>query len=139
MALNGHGLTAIMKAMNAEKLSLGRSGHFSRPTVRMVLASRAVIGECQPKTEVNGIRETAGEPIKGFYPAIVSEKDFYAVKAGFESRKLLLNANPLNSHWLNCFTRRIVPRLNRSASANHLAFSGTVPHSGQRSGVARRS
>lgn len=92
MALEGHGITAIVKSLNREKTAIGwRRDYWQRSYVSKILHNRAVIGEFQPHrlTHRDGkrLREPAGDPIKGYYPAVVSEQDFYAAQAGLKTRK----------------------------------------------------
>jgi len=47
---------------------------------RLLINNRTLIGEVQPHTVVNGKRVPTGEPVKGYYPAIIDEKLFYQVQ-----------------------------------------------------------
>jgi DNA invertase Pin-like site-specific DNA recombinase len=42
-----------------------------------IIHNRAVLGEYQPHSIQNGKRRPAGEPIPGYFPAIICETDFY--------------------------------------------------------------
>jgi len=88
LALNGHGLGHIARILNAECDPIGRAKHFAKATIALMFKSRSVIGEFQPHTSRAGtIREAVGEPIKGYYPAIISEQDYYAVQNALNARK----------------------------------------------------
>ena len=57
------------------------------PTFR-ILNNPAVIGEFQPHKIVDGKRKPDGEPIKGYFPAIIDEELFYRAQAGRIQRRL---------------------------------------------------
>jgi DNA invertase Pin-like site-specific DNA recombinase len=94
---SGHGISAIVRILNQEKVKTwgrGKSGHWNCSYLSELLHSRAVIGEFQPhitkRAEKGNYykRFKSGEPIKGYYPAIVPEKLFYEVQAKIgDSRK----------------------------------------------------
>lgn len=48
--------------------------------VRKILQERAVLGEYQPHRMVDGKRVPDGDPILNYYPAIVSQEQFHAVR-----------------------------------------------------------
>jgi DNA invertase Pin-like site-specific DNA recombinase len=80
LATAGYGHTAIIRKLTAEKVvPIGESKHWCRSYLHNILSDRRVIGEYQPK--VNHGRKREGEPIKGYFPAVVTEADFYAVRA----------------------------------------------------------
>ncbi|MCX5572318.1 recombinase family protein [Kaistia nematophila] len=90
MSIDGHGIYTIAKTLNREAVPTfrGRS-HWQVSAVRMgVLRNRAVIGEFQPQLRRGGVNEKIpeGEPIKDYFPAIVSEETFYAAQASMERR-----------------------------------------------------
>jgi DNA invertase Pin-like site-specific DNA recombinase len=55
--------------------------------VRMLLRERAVVGEYQPHTGRPGHEKAAGEPIPGYYPAVVTEDEWLRTQATIDSRK----------------------------------------------------
>jgi len=56
--------------------------------VAKILANRAVLGEFQPHVRQNGRRVPKGEPIKGYFPAIVDEQLFYRAQLAKSQRKI---------------------------------------------------
>jgi DNA invertase Pin-like site-specific DNA recombinase len=92
LALDGHGLGSITKKLNADATGLARVGYFNRSYVTKILKSRALIGEFQPhKVKYIGgkkRREPIGEPVKGYYPALITEDQFYAIQGQMSSRRL---------------------------------------------------
>jgi DNA invertase Pin-like site-specific DNA recombinase len=88
LATDGHGLGVITKRLNAEHVPVvGHAGHWARSYVGKLLANRAVMGECQPHKGRGKNRRTDGPPIPGYYPAVVSEKDWYAARAAAAARR----------------------------------------------------
>jgi DNA invertase Pin-like site-specific DNA recombinase len=92
MALDGLGYVAIAKALNADQVpTLGRgksqSKFWSISSVRKVLKNRSVLGEYQPHRLQDSRRVAVGEPIPDYFPAIVGERDFYAVQKHLEERR----------------------------------------------------
>jgi DNA invertase Pin-like site-specific DNA recombinase len=65
----------------------GRSGQWNMSYVRKILVWRAVFGECQLYILRDGKRVPDGDPIPNYYPAVVSEVDFYAAQAGLRGRR----------------------------------------------------
>jgi DNA invertase Pin-like site-specific DNA recombinase len=91
-AIDGHGLGVITKKLNAADvptISTGRAAKdfWPRSYVAKILANPAVIGQYQPYTGRGRKRKPDGEPIPDYYPAIVSEQDFYAARAALANRR----------------------------------------------------
>ena len=83
MALDGFGITAIVKTLNAETIpSVGRSKTgWHKAFVRRILANRVLIGEYQPCTGHNDTdRKPAGKPIVDYFPRLISDHDFYRIQ-----------------------------------------------------------
>jgi DNA invertase Pin-like site-specific DNA recombinase len=88
MARDGYGLGVITKRLNAEHVpTLGRAEHWPRSYVAKLLANRAVIGEYQPYTGRGTKRRPDGKPIANYYPAIITEQDWYAARAAIANRR----------------------------------------------------
>lgn len=62
--------------MNPKRKSEGWRGSY----IEKILGSRAVLGEFQPHRMVNRKRVPDGEPIQGYFPAIVPPETFHAVQ-----------------------------------------------------------
>lgn len=91
MIVEGRSINYALKTLNAAGVVIGtRRDYWVRSYIAKILHNRAVIGEFQPHRiahqEGRRTRIPDGEPIKGYFPAIVSEKDFYAVQATLKGR-----------------------------------------------------
>jgi DNA invertase Pin-like site-specific DNA recombinase len=88
MAREGRGLWQIVRTLNAET---GNKGivrkRFTIGYVSKILHMRAAIGEFQPHTYRDGKRQPIGDAIRGYYPPIISEEEFYAVQQSIASRR----------------------------------------------------
>lgn len=114
MSTKGHGSRVIAATLNQEGIpafSAGRknfSGLWGFSTVRHILDSRTTLGEYQPHIFIDGKRTPDGDPIKGQFPAAVTEDEFYLAQAARSSRKThgvtknTVNFNVL-AGILNCF------------------------------------
>jgi DNA invertase Pin-like site-specific DNA recombinase len=91
-ATEGLGKLRIVQALQADPKRYPPFGASRRWNVRyvdLILGNRAAFGEYQrysadPET---GQRVKEGEPVAGFYPAAISEQEFYAARAAMASRK----------------------------------------------------
>lgn len=94
LSTQGHGSRNIAAMLNQEGIpafSAGRknfSGLWGFSTVRHILDSRTTLGEYQPHIFIDGVRTPDGDPIKGFFPAVVDEETFYRAQAARGSRRL---------------------------------------------------
>jgi DNA invertase Pin-like site-specific DNA recombinase len=82
MAKNGFGYTRIIQALNQEKTPPARSKTWAVSTMQTILHNKAVIGECQPYKMIGDgySRIPDGPPIPHYFPAIISEKDFFLIQ-----------------------------------------------------------
>jgi hypothetical protein len=114
MSTKGHGSRVIAATLNQEGIpafSAGRknfSGLWGFSTVRHILDSRTTLGEYQPHIFIDGKRTPDGDPIKGQFPAVVTEDEFYLAQAARSSRKTHgVTKNTVNFNVLagifNCF------------------------------------
>jgi DNA invertase Pin-like site-specific DNA recombinase len=84
LAAAGYGVNAIMRRLAREKVEpIGRSGRWTRSYVGLLLKDRNVIGELQPRKR-DGTPD--GDPIPNYYPAVVSERQWLAARAGAAQR-----------------------------------------------------
>ncbi|MEX0746207.1 MAG: recombinase family protein [Phycisphaeraceae bacterium] len=88
MSLDGAGPLAIARAFNATNVPTftDRSTKWHVSTVRGILRSRALIGEYQPRNIRAGKRTPNGNPITGYYPALLDEDVFYRLQAAMDRR-----------------------------------------------------
>ncbi len=92
MAADGYGYGAIAKALNGEQVPPFGNGKrtaelWGTSSVKKLLGTRAVLGEYQPHTDRDGQRAKAGEPVKGYYPAVVTEAEYYAARSAIATRR----------------------------------------------------
>jgi hypothetical protein len=95
LARDGLGTAVIAQRLNKEGVPvLGRKTFKGQPVawgatmVHHLLTTRTVLGEYQPRSGRGSIqsRPTCGEPVAGYYPAVVDEDTFYAVQAALKRR-----------------------------------------------------
>ncbi|SDW30519.1 Site-specific DNA recombinase [Pseudomonas syringae] len=93
LTAEGYGSRVIAAKLNQEGIpafSAGRknlSGLWAFSTIRHILESRTVLGEYQPHIFIDGVRTPDGEPIAGFFPAAVTEDEYYLATAARASRR----------------------------------------------------
>jgi DNA invertase Pin-like site-specific DNA recombinase len=95
LALDGLGTRKIAGIL-AEECPEGLTGRgWQPPYINTLLRSRTVLGEFQPhvgrgaKKGRGSTRKPSGDPIPGYYPAIVSEADFLRVQDALAGRRYL--------------------------------------------------
>jgi DNA invertase Pin-like site-specific DNA recombinase len=93
LARAGYGIGGITKRLNTEKvppISRGKRAAkcWARSYVAKILGNRALVGEFQPYRKRKGERrQPDGPPIPGYYPAVATEEEWYAMRAAVASRK----------------------------------------------------
>lgn len=93
MAGSGYGVKRIIRVLAAEGVKpFGRAHHWSSTYVRKLLSSRQALGEFQPEKYEDlpdGTRRKVkdGPPIKGYYPAVVTEDEYALAQQGLGGRK----------------------------------------------------
>ena len=81
LSVAGLGGYTIANQFNEKKVPpLGPSPKWDQSTIHYILCNRATIGEHQPKRFQNGKRVPNGNPISGFYPAVIDERLFQAAQ-----------------------------------------------------------
>lgn len=94
LSAKGHGSRVIAATLNQEGISTfsadrkNSSGLWGFSTIRHILESRTTLGEYQPHTFIDGVRTPDGEPIKSYFPPVVTEEQFYLAAAARASRRL---------------------------------------------------
>lgn len=87
MCVEGLGKEAIARRLNARGVPPFKHGDgWGMSAVAELLKDRRTIGELQLCTKVGGPRRPIGEPIKGYFPAVVSEEIFYRAQAEIAKR-----------------------------------------------------
>jgi hypothetical protein len=85
----GMGSYTIARRLNAARTpTFGGSRGWRSSTVAKFLASRAVLGEFQPHRVVKRKQLPEGEPIKNYFPPIISEQLFYRAHAAKSVRRV---------------------------------------------------
>jgi hypothetical protein len=85
LSASGHGAALIVKKLTREKVpAFGASGRWTRAYVGLILKDRRVLGEFQPRRR-DGSPD--GPPLPHYYPAAISEAEFYAARAGAGSQR----------------------------------------------------
>lgn len=89
MSIEGLGDGLIAKTLNQEEVPTltGKGAWFGASINKCILRSRALIGEFQPSRMEKGKRVPDGEPIKGYYPPIIKEAEFYRMQESIQGRK----------------------------------------------------
>jgi hypothetical protein len=105
---------------------MGRSGRWSETYVRKVLHSRAALGEYQPTAFIDGRREKQGDPVPGYYPAVVTEAEWLAAQGAIASRERTTGRPGENE--ANLFTT-VAKEAHTRAS---LVLQGSTPKEGPR-------
>jgi DNA invertase Pin-like site-specific DNA recombinase len=89
MAQEGYGVNTICRKLNDEGVKpWGRGKVWTEAVVYRYLTCRTVIGEWHPGTGGRGgvKRGKTGEPIKDYFPRVVTERVFYATQAAMKER-----------------------------------------------------
>jgi hypothetical protein len=81
LSLSGLGCYTIAKRLNDKRVpAFGPSAKWDQSTIHNILASRATVGEHQPKQYRNRREFPVGDPIPDYYPSVVDEDLFQAVQ-----------------------------------------------------------
>jgi DNA invertase Pin-like site-specific DNA recombinase len=87
-ATDGHGIGVIVKKLNADGIpTIGAADYWARSYVAKILSNRAVVGEYQPYAGRAKKRHPDGEPIPNYYPALLTEQEWYAARAALANRR----------------------------------------------------
>ena len=102
LARNGYGQVVTAQKMRAEKVKpIGYTDHWTRPYISILLSDRRAVGDFQPRKR-DGSAD--GEPIKGYFPAVVTEAEWQAARNGAASRRQPGKKNaPPNGSLTNLF------------------------------------
>jgi len=91
--VDGLGARQITQKLNqgripniAEGTRVNSTSRWSQNYVELILRTKAVVGEYQPCKLVGSKRIPEGNPIAGYFPAVVDEETYYAAQAAKKSR-----------------------------------------------------
>lgn len=92
LALKGHGNDAISRILNTEKVHPWGYGKRLAPFwhvsyIQKILTNRAVLGEFQLHSQVEGKRVPVGDVIPDYFPAVISEDLFNRVQSAKQGRR----------------------------------------------------
>jgi DNA invertase Pin-like site-specific DNA recombinase len=99
LKLKGHGVRSIESQLNtagvwhAPASAKRKTSGWRHSYINKVLRERSVLGEYQPHRKVKGKRIKDGEPIEGYFPAIVKPEVFHAVQQQLAKNKGTGGAN----------------------------------------------
>ncbi len=87
LAIDGYGVNSIARKFNDEAVQpISRASCWHKSYITKTLRNRAVLGEYQPHVGHAGDRRPLGEPIKGYYPRIVSDAVWAKAQAAISGR-----------------------------------------------------
>lgn len=105
LAASGLGNYSIVRRLNSEGIkNFGRADSWSTSSVQVLLNNRSVLGEFQPHTKINKKRVPDGEPVKDYFPVVVSEELFYRVKELRKGKVLKNSAGAKGTTYSNLFS-----------------------------------
>jgi DNA invertase Pin-like site-specific DNA recombinase len=85
MSADGYGVPSIIKKLTAEGVpSIGRTSRWTRAYIGTILNGRRVLGEYQPRDRDG---KPVGDPVPGYYPAVVSEDEWLQARAAVQQRR----------------------------------------------------
>lgn len=89
MCANTTGLYGIARHLNETKVPVfGRGQLWHRSYISKIVTNRAVLGEFQPQKRINGKSTPVGDPIKNYYPEVLTEEEFHLANAAISSRTM---------------------------------------------------
>ncbi len=81
--LGGMAVTKIARTLNNSKIKTFTGKQWVATTVKYLLKSPSVIGDYHAGKREKGRKVKTGQVVKGYYPPIISGKDFYRAQARF--------------------------------------------------------
>jgi DNA invertase Pin-like site-specific DNA recombinase len=85
LTIGGYGIPRIVARLTTEKVpAIGKTGRWVKGYIGRILRDRRAMGEYQPRK--GKTREPDGEPVPGYFPAVVSAEVFNAARAGSAQR-----------------------------------------------------
>jgi DNA invertase Pin-like site-specific DNA recombinase len=108
MSIAGHGMVDIARRLNTERVPMFGGGRsWSAASVQRLLETEAVYGVFQPqRIEVDAQgreqRVDDGEPVRDYFPAIVSEETYLLAKKARSGRRIAVSRN--GAAFSNLFT-----------------------------------
>ena len=115
-AAAGIGTYTIVRRLNEAKTPTftGQGEGWQNSTVNKILTSTAAIGTFQPSKMMAGKRQPEGDPIRGYFPRIVSDAVFESAQRGRLDRRTRPESGrkgsggPKGKHYTNLFSKLAV-------------------------------
>ncbi|VTU01623.1 resolvase domain-containing protein : Resolvase OS=Rhodopirellula sallentina SM41 GN=RSSM_03343 PE=4 SV=1: Resolvase: Recombinase [Gemmataceae bacterium] len=128
LSVEGLGVQRILNYLVAHPEKhppFGDSGRWRDSYVLQILSNRATFGEFQPQMREEGnLRVDCGEPIKNYFPPVVSEDLFYQVQAGMKARFRVLGRP--GEYETNLFTGIVFHAEDRTTMSVHTFRQATT-------------
>jgi DNA invertase Pin-like site-specific DNA recombinase len=86
MSINGMGQSVIVKRLNDRKIANWWGNGWHTSSIAKILNNTALYGEFQPHLKIDGKLQPQGEPIKDYFPALISKDQFLILKAARNQR-----------------------------------------------------
>jgi DNA invertase Pin-like site-specific DNA recombinase len=143
LAGDGYGVKRILRKLEADEVPpIGTGPKWVRGYLNRILNDRRAVGEYQPRKRKGGAAD--GEPVPGYFPAVVTEVQYQRARQGSEERGqfrgrlgaqlinpfagLVKNAREGDAYFLSHWTVKRGGRTVRYPMLlNHLADRSTVP------------
>ena len=129
LSTEGLGIQRILNHLvaNPKKFPpFGDSGRWRDSYVLQILSNKAVYGEFQPgMRDEAGRKVECGQPIKNYFPAVVTEEDFYQVQAGMKARFRVLGR--AGEYETNLFTGIVFHAEDKTKMSVHTFRQSTTP------------
>jgi DNA invertase Pin-like site-specific DNA recombinase len=86
--VSGIGMYSVANRLNKAGVPafVGSKG-WHRSYIAKILDNRAVLGEFQPRSNVDGARVADGQPVKGYFPAVIADDLFYEAQHAKAQRR----------------------------------------------------
>jgi DNA invertase Pin-like site-specific DNA recombinase len=89
LALDGVGVSSIAKTLNGDGITTPTGKAWKGPNIAKFLRNRAAIGEATFTTFMNeDSKREATDPIPNYFPAVVAEDKFYAIRDKFATTNM---------------------------------------------------
>jgi DNA invertase Pin-like site-specific DNA recombinase len=86
LAAAGYGIRRIIAKLTADGVPpMGPAGVWSRASVGKILLNRHAVGDYQPRKGRDRVPD--GDPVPNYYPAVVTEAEFYAARSAMADRR----------------------------------------------------
>lgn len=129
LSADGLGVNRILQHLVAHPKKyppFGDSGKWRDSYVLQILSNRAVFGEFQPQSREEGNKRVdCGQPIKGYFPPVVSEEHFFQVQAGMKARFRVLGRP--GEYETNLFTGIVWHAEDKTTMSVHTFRQATIP------------